>query len=450
MKLGIDFGTSNTSAAMYDGRQIVFVPLDPDNREDPHVLSSMLYMSAGGTTLFGRRAMAEYFEQTAGQTIKYEQKTYGDVTMEFGDLTHVAKGFYLEEKDAVGRLFQYLKKFLSADFKTNVFGSFYRPYELVTLILKYVKATAEQSLRQEVSDILLGRPVKFSDHEEKNRAAAKHLYAAALAAGFTRVDFEFEPVAAAYNYALSAQTPEHALIFDFGGGTFDVTIVSAQGGGRSNILGLAGAPVGGSDFDRSIMYERIAPSFGKGCYVDDDHHVSDAVFLELLNWQTILNLNRNRRFLRTLDDWIFYADDPAPFKALKRLVKEHHGFALFQEIETAKKRLSFVDEALVQYQISEQFRGEGEINIRQAISRAEFETLLHHYARPVLKTIDDALMSAGITAAQIHRVVRVGGSSRIPFFHQLLAQKFGADKLLMQDEIKNVAAGLAIEAFRQA
>ncbi len=448
MKLGIDFGTSNTSAAVYDGKQLTFVPLDPDNQEDRYVLSSMLYIAANGAKLFGRRAMAEYFEQTAGQTIKYERKTYGDVTMEFGDLTHVAKGFYLEEKEMVGRLFQYLKKFLAADFTTNVFGSFYKPHELITMILKYVKVVAEKHLQQEISSILLGRPVNFSTDDDKNRSAAKRLRSAALAAGFLDVEFEFEPVAAAYNYGLSARASENVLIFDFGGGTFDVTVVNFDNG-QSRILGLGGVPVGGSDFDRSIMYEKIAPYFGKGHYVDDDHYVSDANFLELLNWQTILNLNRNRRFLRSLDDWIFYADDPQPFKALKRLVKEHHGFALFQEIETAKKRLSSEDEASVQYFVPELFRGEGEIRIGERINRHEFETLLGRYVRQIMTTIDDALNSAGITVAQVDRVARVGGSSRIPFFHHLLEQKFGAEKLLMQDEIKNVAAGLAVEAFRQ-
>lgn len=448
MRLGIDFGTSNTSAAMYDGKQLTFIPLDPANQEDPHVLASMLYISSKGEKLFGRRAMAEYFEQTAGQTIKYEQKTYGDVTMEFGDLTHVAKGFYLEEKESVGRLFQYLKKFLAADFRTNVFGSFYRPHELITMILRHVKTVAEQAAQQEIPSILLGRPVNFSTEDDKNRLAAKHLKSAALAAGFLDVEFEFEPVAAAYNYGLSAQASENVLIFDFGGGTFDVTVVNFEKG-KSRILGLGGVPVGGSDFDRSIMYEKIAPYFGKGHYVDDDHCVSDATFTELLNWQTILNLNRNRRFLRTLDDWIFYADDPKPFKALKRLVKEHHGFAVFQEIETAKKRLSYEDEASVQYLVPEVFRNEGEIRIHEQIHRHEFESLLGRYTRQIMTTIDEAIRSAGLTTAQIDRVARVGGSSRIPFFHHLLVEKFGAERLLMQDEIKNVAAGLAVKAFQQ-
>jgi hypothetical chaperone protein len=211
---------------------------------------------------------------------------------------------------------------------------------------------------------------------------------------------------------------------------------------------LGGVPVGGSDFDKSIMYEKIATYFGKGANVGHGYVVPDNTYLELLNWQTIVNLNRDRRFLRNLSNWIFYAEDPKPFKALQRLVKENHGFAIFQEIEKAKKQLSFTSEATVVYQAPEVFDGEGEIDIQHSISRREFQELLLHYSDEISDSINETLKDAELPAHRIHHVVRVGGSSKIPFFHDMLAEKFGHDKLRMQDEFKNVAAGLAIEAFQ--
>jgi molecular chaperone DnaK (HSP70) len=68
----------------------------------------------------------------------------------------------------------------------------------------------------------------------------------------------------------------------------------------------------------------------------------------------------------------------------------------------------------------------------------------------VFDSIDEALKTANLPYHKIHRVIRVGGSSKIPFFHDILAQKFGQEKLLMKDEFKNVAAGLAVEAHHQA
>jgi hypothetical chaperone protein len=361
---------------------------------------------------------------------------------------YIAKGYYLVEKNIPGRLFQYLKKYLGADFTTNVFGTFYKPYELVALILKYIKATTEEYLQQEIDGVVLGRPVRFSEDEEKNREAAKNFRAAGHLAGFTYVEFQYEPVAAAGNYALTANHTENILIFDFGGGTFDVTIVNVQEQ-KANVLGLAGVPVGGSDFDKAIMYDKITPHFGRGYRVDDEHIVHDNMYLELLNWQTIVNLNRDRRFLKNLSNWIFYAENPKPFKALQRLVKENHGFAIFQEIEKAKKQLSSTFEATVTYQVPELFEGEGAIDIHQPLSRKEFQAILLKYSDHICDAVDETLKAANLSPQKIHRVIRVGGSSKIPFFHDLLVQKFGREKLLMRDEFKNVVAGLAVEAFQK-
>lgn len=449
MFLGLDFGTSNSSAAVYDGQNIRFIPLDPANEEDPHVLSSMLYVSSEGHRLFGRQAIAEYLERTAGRTISFERKDYGDIEMTFGDLTHVAQGYYMEEKNIPGRFFQYLKKHVDSDISTNVFGTFYKPYELVSVIIKRIKTVAENFMQQEIEGVVLGRPVKFSEIQRKNIAAATNLQAACHSAGFSSVEFQYEPVAAAYNYARSAKHSENILIFDFGGGTFDVTIVNAENH-RARVLGLDGVPVGGSDFDKSLMFEKISPHFGRGTIVDGGRTAPTSIFLELLEWQTIVNLNRNRRFLKTLEDCMFYAEDPMPFKALRRLVKEDHGFAIFQTIEQAKKRLSSQTEAMVSYHVPEIFEGEGAIEIEHPITRREFEELLSKFSEKIFLSIDEAMKKAGLSTQDIHRVIRVGGSSRIPFFHQLLAQKFGEDKLTMHDEFKNVAAGLAINAYENA
>ncbi len=448
MFVGIDFGTSNTSAAVYDGKEVIYIPLDPFNEEDINILSSMLYISSTGDKLYGQKAITKYIEQMSGKSVKFEREEYGDIEMTFAEVTYIAKGYYMVEKDIPGRLFQYLKKYVESEFHTNVFGTMYKPYELVALILKYIKSTTEKYLRQELDGVVLGRPVKFSEDEEKNREAIRNLRFACNLAGFKYIEFQYEPVAAAFNYSLTTKNNENILIFDFGGGTFDVTIVNIQDK-RADVLGLGGVPVGGSDFDKSIMYEKIAPHFGKGCKIKGDRWVPDNMYLELLNWQTIIHLNKDRRFLRNLRDWIFYAEDPRPFKALKRLVKENHGFAIFQEIERAKKQLSLEFQAMVTYKAQELFRGEGEIDIQQPINRKEFQEILLNYSDKVFNAIDDTLKMANLKYERIHRVIRVGGSSKIPFFHKKLLQKFGQEKLLMKDEYKNVAAGLAVEAFHK-
>ncbi len=445
MFIGLDFGTSNTSAAVFDGNEIRFIPLDPSNQEDINILSSMVYVTKAQDRFYGQRAISEYIERMAGRPVRFKREEFGDVEMFFGDLSYVAKAHYMVEENMPGRLFQYLKKYAGDDFETNVFGTLYKPHELITFILIHIKETTEQYLQKDVEGVILGRPVKYSEDEEKNKASIHNLQHACRAAGFKYVEFQYEPVAAAYNYLLHAKDNENILIFDFGGGTFDVTIVNVQHG-RSDVLGLGGVPVGGSDFDRAIMYQKITPYFGKGRRVEG-RIIPNNAYLELMNWQTIVQLNKDRRFLKSLDRWLFYADDPRPFRALQRLVKENHGFSIFQEIERAKKALSENAHAVVHYNVAEVFKNEGEININQSISRDEFQGLLVKFSNKVFGAIDETLKAANLRYSDVDRVIRVGGSSRIPFFYQRLIQKFGEDKLLMKDEFKNVAAGLAVDAF---
>ncbi len=445
MFLGLDFGTSNTSAAVFDGDEILFIPLDPLNQEDVNILSSMVYITKNQDAFYGQRAINEYIERMAGRPLQFKREEFGEVEMHFGDMTYTQKAHYMVEDNLPGRLFQYLKKYAGDDFQTNVFGTYYKPHQLITFLLNHIRVVAEKHLDTTIDGVVLGRPVKYSDDPDRDRASLHNLEYACQVAGFKHVEFQYEPVAAASNYVLQAKHDEHILIFDFGGGTFDVTIVTVQQG-NARLLALGGVPVGGSDFDKAIMYEKIAPYFGKGSRVEDRVIPNNAYF-ELMNWQTIAQLNKDRKFLKNLDRWMFYADDPGPFRAFHRLVKENHGFPIFQEIEQAKKSLSDEPEAVVQYYVKEVFEGEGEIDISQPISREEFQDLLVRFSNRVFRAIDDTLKDAGLTYHDIHRVIRVGGSSRIPCFHQRLIQKFGEGKLLMKDEFKNVAAGLAVDAF---
>ena len=448
MFVGIDFGTSNTSAAVYDGKNVVYIPLDPLNTEDPHVLSSMVYVSSAGDKCYGHQAIREYIDRMSGRPVQFKQQSYGYIDMDFGDLTYTPEVFYMVEKDLPGRLFQYLKKHLGTDIRTNVFGRIYTPYELVAFLLKYVKDTAENVLQKKIHGALLGRPVRFSENDAINDVAEDDLLMACKLAGFKHVELQYEPVAAAYNYSLGARDNENILIFDFGGGTFDATVMRVQHH-TPTILGLEGVPVGGSDFDRSIMQKKIALHFGKGWEVVGSRKVPNRIYQELLNWQTIVQLNKDRLFLKNLDDLIFYAENPAPFKSLKRLIRENHGFTIFQQIEQAKKELSTISEAIIEYRAEELFAGEGAIEIHQPVSRQEFEQMLAGYSEKIMRCIRETLNAAGLSVDDIHHVIRVGGSAKIPFFHHLLAQTFGHEKLLMKDEFKNVAAGLAIEASRK-
>ena len=129
LSIGIDFGTSNSSVAAFDGQTVRLLALDRHAR-DPRVMRSLLYITITreGEIVAGQRALDLYTEQTTGREVKMERRYIGEVKMVFSDMTVVKDAFALVDVNELGRLFQSLKRFLpvTAFKKTNVSGSEYR------------------------------------------------------------------------------------------------------------------------------------------------------------------------------------------------------------------------------------------------------------------------------------------------------------------------------------
>ena len=142
LSIGIDFGTSNSSVAVFDGQAVRLLALDRHAR-DPRVMRSLLYITREGEIVAGQRALDLYTEQNTGREVKMERRYIGEVKMVFSDMVVVKDAFALVDVNEPGRLFQSLKRFLpvTAFKKTNVFGSEYRLEELVaTLARRMVQA----------------------------------------------------------------------------------------------------------------------------------------------------------------------------------------------------------------------------------------------------------------------------------------------------------------------
>src|SRR3990170_1326458 len=232
LSIGIDFGTSNSSVAAFDGNAVRLLPLDPHAR-DPHVMRSLLYITRAGEVVVGQRALDLYTEQNTGREVKLERRYIGEVKMTFSDMTVVKDAFALVDVNEPGRLFQSLKRFLPVTSfkKTSVFGREYRLEELVATLAREMLRAAEAALGQPVRSLVVGRPVRFSEDAHKDEAARRRLEEAWSLAGLDRVRFLEEPVAAAHHYASEAALSPGAtfLVFDFGGGTLDITVGRAAG-----------------------------------------------------------------------------------------------------------------------------------------------------------------------------------------------------------------------------
>ena len=171
MRIGIDFGTTHTSAAIADDDGIRFIPLDPHN-PDPNILRSMIYVDREHNTRLGLSAVETFLAEDTGREVVFEERVVGtientvartdsrDGATPDGPITIVYDVIIDEDVGARGRLLQSIKTGLrSAEYKgTDIFGRYFPVQELVALILKSVRTRAEEALHTEVQEALIGPP----------------------------------------------------------------------------------------------------------------------------------------------------------------------------------------------------------------------------------------------------------------------------------------------------
>jgi hypothetical chaperone protein len=457
MWLGIDFGTTNTSAALYDGQKLEYIPLDPQN-SSPNNLRSMIYIDSKQHTRLGVDAVQTFLREDTGRPVVLEDKFVGTientVAQQYrgpldpdGPITIIYDVVVHEDVGIRGRLLQSIKTALrSASYEgTQIFNKYYTVEELIALILEHIKQKAELHLKQPVEQAVIGRPVTFSQDDEVDCIAEERICQAAKLAGFTDIAFVTEPVAAATFFANRFRQDKTILVFDFGGGTLDLTVLQTTATGQQNILASTGVLVGGDDLDSALMRGKVAPCFGTTSHIDINFDGRPIAFpepmAELLDqWQTIPVLTRPQ-YLPVIQRGVMHSSNRHAFEALEILATKNYGFALFQEIERAKCDLSQQMQAAIQMKMEE-------IDLHIEVSRAEFNTLISQEKSLVRAGIREVIASSGLKPEQVDVVVATGGSSSIPVFQSLLKAEVPQAEMVVADLFGSVTGGLAIHAHR--
>ncbi len=441
MRLGIDFGTTNSGVGLFDGERVRILPLDRRGK-DAGVVRTLLYLTRDGQVHVGQAAVDTYYEQNIGRARRMAKKVVGEILVVAAEVSpHMRDVHVMVDELTPGRLFQSLKSGLKeASFTgTDVFGRAYTLEELIALYLRALRERAAALVGQEVRAIVLGRPVNFGADDTFNELAEGRLRAAAELAGFDEVIFELEPVAAALAYERSLDRPQQVLVFDFGGGTLDLTVMRV-GGGERQVLATGGINVAGDVFDQEIIRYRLLDHFGQGTTLGERGLPFPAHLTEsLTHWQEIPALSAPET-LRLLDEAQRTGNHPSRVRALESLVVNNYGFALFDAVERAKRELSESYSAVVRLQ------GE-DVDLWQLLTRLQFEAIIAGYRRQIAARVQDTVRRSGLSLDEIDAVVRTGGSSQIPCFIALLAEQFGAHKLRLENTFSGVTAGLAIRAW---
>ena len=162
-RFGIDFGTTNSSIAFFDGQELHRPIVNPGS-DNPLVLPSLLYIDRQQQSVAGMVAARQYLSNETGRRATWEKRRVGEIDVITSDFSYVQTVHVLVDTGAQGRLLQYIKTALRDPGYdgTQVFDRFYTVDELIALILRPLKASAEQQLNRECRNVVLGRPVKFS------------------------------------------------------------------------------------------------------------------------------------------------------------------------------------------------------------------------------------------------------------------------------------------------
>ncbi|MBV7333808.1 Hsp70 family protein [Chloroflexi bacterium TSY] len=457
MRIGIDFGTTHTSAAYYDGKKLRYILLDPHN-QNPQILRSMIYVNREHKHELGVQAVQRFLEEDTGREVVFEERMVGTIDFtvagigktvgpdgEDGAITVVTDVVIDADVGARGRLLQSIKTGLqSASYTgTTIFGRPYSVQELIALILTHVRKQAEESLGQEIREAVIGRPVMFSTDSKTDELAEQRLREAAELAGFRDVVFEKEPIAAALFYLADMQQPETLLVFDFGGGTLDLTVVRLDSQQRPEILAAQGVLIGGDDLDSAMMRDIVSPHFGTRSRIDISYDGRDVYLNEqikgwLNRWQTIPQLSRPDT-LKMIKRARQYGGNPKAFAALESLATQNYGFALFEKIEQAKRVLSEQRETTFAMQADQ-------IDIVVDVTRRQFNEAIQDEVVEIRRSVRSVIEQAGISVGDLDSVVTTGGSSAIPRFQAMLKREFPDAHFVQSDAFGSVTGGLAIRA----
>ncbi|MDR1778776.1 MAG: molecular chaperone DnaK [Clostridiales Family XIII bacterium] len=347
--IGIDLGTTNSCVAVLEGGEPVVIPNAEGNRTTPSVVG-----------------FAKNGERLVGETAKRQAITNPERTISS------------------------IKRSMGTDYKVTIDGKTYTPQDISAMILAKLKADAEAYLGETVTEAVITVPAYFADSQKQATKDAGKI------AGLDVKRIINEPTAASLAYGLDKETAQHKiLVYDLGGGTFDVSVLEL-GDGVFEVLATNGNnKLGGDDFDEALM-NFIADSFSQENGID---------------------LRADKMALQRLKE--------AAEKAKKELSGQ----------QTTNINLPFITVSQA-----------GPLHLNMDITRAKFDQLTSHLVEKTIDPMKKAMADAGVTNSDISKVILVGGSTRIPAVQDAVKKITGKDPFKGINPDECVALGAAIQA----
>ena len=345
--IGIDLGTTNSCVAVMEGGEAVVIPNAEGNRTTPSVV-----------------AFSKDGERMVGQVAKRQAITNPDRTIIS------------------------IKREMGSDYKVSIDGKKYTPQEISAMILQKLKADAEAYLGEKVTEAVITVPAYFTDAQ---RQATKD---AGRIAGLDVKRIINEPTAAALAYGVDKENAQKVMVYDLGGGTFDVSILDIDDGVIEVLATAGNNRLGGDDFDKCVM-DWMAAEFKKTEGID-------------------------------------LTGDKVAMQRLK------------EAAEKAKIELSGVTSTSINLPyITADATGPKHLDL--TLSRAKFDQLTAHLVEATAGPVRQAMNDAGLSGSDIHKVLMVGGSSRIPAVQEMVKKLTGKEGFKGINPDECVAMGAALQ-----
>jgi len=420
----IDFGTSNSAIAIPDASGgMRLVELEPGRLTMP---TAVFYFAEGRhdadgpPRAFGRAALAAYVEGADGRLMRSMKSILGSTLID-------------QTTDVGG-------------------GHGVKYFDMLAGYLKRLKRQAEATAGHAIERVVLGRPVFFVDEEPARDAAAQaSLEAAARAVGFTDIHFQFEPIAAAFDYERQAPAEQLVLVADIGGGTSDFSVVRvgpermARLDRREDILASHGVHIAGTDFDRHVELAAILPEFGYRSLGpakpgQTPREVPSGIYFDLATWHLINTVYSPQRVAELRSMRGFYGDT-RHHDRLMTVLEDRLGHELAGRAEDAKIAVAAggqvsVDLGLIESGLAVGFSAEG---AQQALGRD-----IERIAQAGRETV--AL--AGLDLDRIDALYFTGGSTGLLPLAERIAADYPAARRIQGDAFASVASGLGLHAAR--
>ncbi|KFX64930.1 heat-shock protein [Burkholderia sp. K24] len=408
----IDFGTSNSAVAVPDGAALKLAPVEGAYTTLP---TAVFFNTDENTREFGRAALAQYID-----------------------------GFD-------GRLMRSMKSILGSPLAENSTdlgdGSAIKYTDIIAIFVDHLKRSAEKSAGGPISRAVLGRPVFFVDDDPlADQMAQQQLEAAARSVGLREIHFQYEPIAAAFDYESHLTEEGLVLVADIGGGTSDFSLVRVgpervkRVERKDDVLAHHGVHVAGTDFDRRVELVTILRELGYQTLDPEGREIPNRIYFDLATWHLINTVYAPKRVSElALMRHLFL--QTKHHDRLMRVVERRLGHALAAHAEEAKIGVAAGGETVIDLD-------EVEDDLRLAFDEAQLIKAGHDETQRIVQAARDTVQAAGVAPRDVNAIYFTGGSTGLAFLSGALAAAFPDAKAVFGDRLASVATGLGIHARR--